>query len=70
MADATGQRPPPELPTDAPPGSRAKVLVLMERARKGQRLWHPGDATSWDAADEAWPPGPRLRIYDPASECA
>jgi hypothetical protein len=36
---------PAPYPTDAPPGSPEKVLVLMERARNMQRLWHPDDAT-------------------------
>ena len=31
-------------PTDALPGSVKKVLVLAERARRGQRLYHPLDA--------------------------
>ncbi len=32
-------------PTAAPPGSAEKVSVLEERARLGQSLWHPHDAT-------------------------
>jgi hypothetical protein len=32
-------------PTDAPPGSPEKVLVLASRAALGQELWHPDDAT-------------------------
>ena len=31
-------------PTDAPPGTEAKVRVLEERARLGQALWHPLDS--------------------------
>jgi hypothetical protein len=31
-------------PTAASPGSEDKILVLMERARNGQCLWHPMDA--------------------------
>ena len=31
-------------PTDALPGTPEKVLVLEERARRGQCLWHPLDA--------------------------
>jgi hypothetical protein len=41
--DCTGKRPLPP-PTDAAPGSEAKVLVLMRRARLRQALWHPEDA--------------------------
>lgn len=32
-------------PTDALPGSLEKVLVLKQRARRGEELWHPNDAT-------------------------
>ncbi|MBL8797972.1 MAG: hypothetical protein JNM56_29005 [Planctomycetia bacterium] len=39
-----GQRPLP-APTDALPGTAAKIAVLTERARQGQRLFHPADAT-------------------------
>ena len=35
-------------PTDAPPGSRAKVEVLAQRLRDGLPLWHPEDNTSYD----------------------
>jgi hypothetical protein len=31
-------------PTDAPPGSEAKIKVLTERRAAGQQLWHPADA--------------------------
>lgn len=31
-------------PTAAVPGTPEKVAVLEERARLGQRLWHPADA--------------------------
>lgn len=37
-------RPIPDEPTEAPPGSRLKVEVLAERARRRQQLWHPEDA--------------------------
>lgn len=30
-------------PTDAEPGSEAKILVLCARAAKNQQLWHPDD---------------------------
>lgn len=31
-------------PTEALPGTPEKVVVLEERARRGQCLWHPHDA--------------------------
>src|SRR5205807_1227684 len=39
----------PATPTRALPGTPEKVAVLMERARLGQALWHPQDATHHDA---------------------
>lgn len=36
-------------PTDALPGSEEKIRILMERARLGQTLFHPQDATIGDA---------------------
>ncbi len=44
VADRVGRVPLPEEPTKALPGSEAKVLILIERARKRQSLWHPDDA--------------------------
>ena len=44
LGDFTGQTPPPGQPTAAPPGSPEKVAVMMDRARRGQSLWHPADA--------------------------
>ncbi len=35
----------PSEPTDAMPGSEAKVAVLIERARCRQQLFHPADLT-------------------------
>jgi hypothetical protein len=32
-------------PTNALPGSEEKIRILAERARLGQSLWHPLDAT-------------------------
>jgi hypothetical protein len=32
------------IPTDALPGTPAKVCILMERAANGQQLWHADDA--------------------------
>jgi hypothetical protein len=42
--DFNGRVPLPAEPTFALPGTEAKVLILMERARKRQSLWHPADA--------------------------
>lgn len=39
----------PLCPTDAPPGSAEKVLVLAERAARGELLFHPLDA-AWSEA--------------------
>ena len=33
------------LPTTARPGTREKLEVLADRAARGERLWHPADAT-------------------------
>lgn len=33
----------PAEPTDAVPGSEEKILVLMERVRRRESLWHPDD---------------------------
>jgi hypothetical protein len=40
-----GKAPLPSTPTRALPGTPEKVAVLRERARLGQALWHPLDAT-------------------------
>jgi hypothetical protein len=40
-------------PTDARPGSEAKVRVLEERARLGQALWHPLDSRYQEQAPAA-----------------
>ncbi len=40
-----GNAPPPAFPTQALPGSPEKILVLEERARMKQCLWHPDDGT-------------------------
>jgi hypothetical protein len=37
-----GQKKEPD-PTQAEPGSSAKIAVLAERFRKRQKLWHPKD---------------------------
>jgi hypothetical protein len=33
----------PDGPTDAEPGSEAKIVILQRRLWAGHRLWHPGD---------------------------
>lgn len=40
-----GRRKSPVYPTEHLPGTKGKVQVLMERARRGEDLWHPEDAT-------------------------
>src|SRR5947209_2207253 len=45
LGNFNGKGAPPSQPTDALPGSEEKVLVLMERARLKQGLWHEDDAT-------------------------
>jgi hypothetical protein len=42
--DFNGRVPLPPEPTDALPGSPAKVDILARRARLHQALWHPADA--------------------------
>ena len=44
LDDFNGRAAAPAAPTEAAPGSPEKILVLMERARKRQALWHPDDA--------------------------
>jgi hypothetical protein len=44
VTDFNGRAPLP-VPTRALPGTPEKVAVLEERARLGQALWHPRDAT-------------------------
>lgn len=46
----TRRHPLPLAPTSALPGSAEKIAVLEERARLGQTLWHPADATLEGAA--------------------
>ena len=48
---APGIRRVPE-PTDALPGSEAKILVLIGRAERGESLWHPRDANFAGAVSE------------------
>lgn len=44
-ADTTGSLPIATEPTDARPGSEAKVEILLRRAQQGVALFHPGDET-------------------------
>jgi hypothetical protein len=34
----------PQTPTDAPPGSIAKVQLMIERLHRGEAIFHPGDS--------------------------
>jgi hypothetical protein len=45
VSDFNGKGKLPSSPTGALPGSPEKVAILAERARLGQSLWHPDDAT-------------------------
>ena len=44
VSDFNGQTTVAGKPTEALPGSEAKVEILAERARLGLSLWHPSDA--------------------------
>jgi hypothetical protein len=44
VGDFNGQTGLAAKPTEALPGSEAKVEILAERARLGLSLWHPHDA--------------------------
>jgi hypothetical protein len=35
----------PDRPTGAPPGSEEKIRIMMERANRGEQLFHPDDGT-------------------------
>ena len=37
------ERPTPKHPTNALPGTEAKIRVLEERVKTGLALWHPDD---------------------------
>jgi hypothetical protein len=51
LIEAAGQRP-NGPPTDALPGTEAKLVVLCERARRRQNLFHPLDAKLPEATDQ------------------
>ena len=42
-------RPLPARPTDAPPGSEAKIAVMTQRHDRGQQLHHPHDNSEMGA---------------------
>ena len=44
VGNFNGNAPLPDQPTEASPGSEAKILILMERAAKRQALFHPRDS--------------------------
>ena len=46
VANFCGKAAKPAGPTEALPGTPEKVAILEERARLGQELWHPADATA------------------------
>lgn len=48
VGNLTGNRPLPKCPTNALPGTAAKLKVMGERAARGERLWHPADVTIED----------------------
>ena len=41
-----GNAPLADFPTDAEPGTEAKIMILMERAARRRALFHPLDLTS------------------------
>ena len=43
VGNFNGNAPLPDAATDTAPGSEAKILVLIERARQKQALFHPLD---------------------------
>lgn len=46
-----GRGRPGAVPTDAAPGTEAKIAVLAARAELGQELHHPGDRRGLDGVD-------------------
>jgi hypothetical protein len=43
VANGYKNAPPPRRPTCAAPGSPEKVRIMVERAARGEALWHPLD---------------------------
>jgi hypothetical protein len=64
MKTSSSHRRLPPAPTDALPGSAAKVRVLAARARLGVSLWHPLDARL--PADAPAPGARAARLEDEA----
>ena len=50
-----GERPPPDQPADALPGTPAKIAALAARAGAGRSLWHPLDRRQDGAGDDDEP---------------
>lgn len=48
VGNLTGGHRRPAAPTNAPPGTLVKLIVMGERAARGEMLWHPDDATIED----------------------
>lgn len=49
------RRPLPAAPTQAEPGSPAKIAIMQERARRGEALFHPLDAgPRWRRLPRSW----------------
>jgi len=46
IGNFNGAAPLPPFPTQAMPGSKEKILLLMQRAQQKQQLFHPQDANS------------------------
>lgn len=44
VPDSYGERPLPATPTDHLPGTEGKIQVMIERAQRGEALFHPQDA--------------------------
>src|SRR5262245_3324916 len=67
LGNFNGLAPLPDCPTDAAPGSEAKILILIERASLKRALFHPDDSPlalpPLDALAEAMGPAPApLRV--------
>lgn len=57
----TRQPPLPSVPTDAAPGSEAKIKCMIERLARGESLHHPDDAPLGTAGLEPLPGDGRRR---------
>lgn len=61
VGNFSGNAPLPDRLTAAAPGSEEKILVLMERARMQQALFHPLDGPDGPADVQATPQSLALR---------